>query len=75
MIWWAKSIKKIRSLNYFEHFILFVSAVIGCFSISAFASLVDVPVGIANSAVGLTIRAGIRKYKSIIKVKRKKLMI
>ena len=67
--------KKIRSLNYFEHFILFVSAVIGCFSISAFASLVDVPVGIANSAVGLTIRAGIRKYKSIIKVKRKKLMI
>ena len=67
--------KKIRSLNYFEHFILFVSVVIGCFSISAFASLVDVPVGIANSAVGLTIRAGIRKYKSIIKVKRKKLMI
>ena len=67
--------KKIRSLNYFEHFLLFVSAVIGCFSISAFASLVDVPVGIANSAVGLTIRAGIRKYKSIIKVKRKKLMI
>ena len=67
--------KKIRSLNYFEHFILFVSAVIGCFSISAFASLVDVPVGIANSAVGITIRAGIRKYKSIIKVKRKKLMI
>ena len=67
--------KKIRSLNYFEHFILFVSAVIGCFSISAFASLVDVPVGIANSAVGLTIRAGIRKYKSIIKVKRKILMI
>ena len=67
--------KKIRSLNYFEHFILFVSAVIGCFSISAFASLVDVPVGNANSAVGLTIRAGIRKYKSIIKVKRKKLMI
>ena len=67
--------KKIRSLNYFEHFILFFSAVIGCFSISAFASLVDVPVGIANSAVGLTIRAGIRKYKSIIKVKRKKLMI
>ena len=64
-----------RSLNYFEHFILFVSAVIGCFSISAFASLVDVPVGIANSAVGLTIRAGIRKYKSIIKVKRKKLII
>ena len=67
--------KMFRSLNYFEHFVLFVSAVIGCFSISAFASLVDVPVGIANSAVGLTIRAGIRKYKSIIKVKRKKLMI
>ena len=40
-----------RVLNYFEHFLVFVSAVSGCFSISVFASLVGVPVGIASSAV------------------------
>ena len=34
-----------RSLNYIEHFI-FVSAISGCVSISTFASLVGVPLGI-----------------------------
>ena len=51
-----KSIKNCRALNYFEHFVL-ISAVNGCVSISAFASLVDVPVGMASSAVGLKICA------------------
>ena len=32
---------------------IWASAVIGCFSISAFASLVGIPIGIKNSAVGL----------------------
>ena len=44
-------------------------------SISAFASLVCVPVSITSSAVGLKIcliTAGIKKYKSIIKKKKKK---
>ena len=53
-------------MNYFEHFLVFVSAVSGCVSISAFASLVGVPISIASSAVGLkmcAIIAGIKKYK------------
>ena len=41
-----------RALNYFEHFV-FVSAVSGCVSVSAFASLARVPVSIVSSAVGL----------------------
>ena len=64
-----------RSLNYFENFLVSVSAVSDCVSISAFTSLVGVFVGIANFAVGLkicVITAGIKKYKSIIKNKRKK---
>ena len=45
-----------------------------CVSIAAFASLVRVPVGITSSAVGIKICAmttGIKKYKSIIKKKKK----
>ena len=63
-----------RALNYFENTHLFTSAVIGCVSISAFASLVGVPVGTTSSAVGLNICAitgGLKKYKPIIKKKRK----
>ena len=46
----------------------------GCVSTSAFASLVDILIGITSSAIGLTIcpiTAGIKKYKSIIKKKKK----
>ena len=45
-----------------------------CFS-SAFASLFYVPVGISSSAVGMkicVITAGIKKYESIIREKKKK---
>ena len=45
------------------------------FYISAFASLVGIPLGITSSAIGLklcAITAGIKKYKSIIKKKKKK---
>ena len=44
-------------------------------SVSAFASLVRVLVGITSSAIGIkicAITAGIKKYKSIIKKKKKK---
>ena len=63
--------------NYFieEHLLILTSAVTGCVSISAFSSLVGLPIGTASSAVALkicTITAGIKKYKSIIKKKRKK---
>ena len=40
--------KVCRALNFFEHFFVFISAISGCVSISAFALLVVVPVGIAS---------------------------
>ena len=63
-----------KYLNYVEHLLILVSTVTGCISISAFASLVSVPVGIISSVVGINIcaiTAGIKKYKSIIKKKKK----
>ena len=63
-------------LNYFEDSLFFfIFVVSGCVSISAFASLVGFPVVIASSALGIkicAIIAGIKKYESIIKKKRKK---
>ena len=67
--------KVYRVLNYFEHFLVFVSAVSGFASVFVFASLVGVSVGIASSEVGIkicAITAGFKKYKSIIKNKKKK---
>ena len=64
-----------RALNYFEHFLVSVSVVSGCVSISAFASLFGVPVGITISAIRIkicAITAGIKRYKSIINKKRTK---
>ena len=62
--------KKVRrALNYFEHFLVFVSAVSGFVSKSAFASVVDVAAGMLSPAVGLKICAitgGIKKYKLIV---------
>ena len=66
--------KVCKVLNYFEHFVIFISAVSGCASISAFAWLVGIPIGITSFALGLkicAITAGIKKDKSIIKKKRK----
>ena len=63
------------AFNYFKHFLTFISAVSGCVSISAFATLFVVPLGISSSAAELricAITAGIKKYKPIIKKKRKK---
>ena len=48
-----------------------------CVSISAFASLVAIPVGVTSSAVGIKICAiieGIKKYKSIEKKRRRSMM-
>ena len=62
------------TLNYIEQFLILVSAVAGCISISVFASLIGVPIGIMSSAIGLkvcAITAGIKKYKAIIKKKKK----
>ena len=60
------------NLNYIEHFLILASTITGCISISVFASLLDVPIEITSSAIGLKICAitsGIKTYKSIIKKK------
>lgn len=62
-------------LNYFENFLIFVSAVSGYVSVSAFGLLNVVPVGIRSFRLGLKIwalPAGIKNLKSIIKRKKKK---
>ena len=65
--------KVCTALNYIEHFLILASTITGCISISAFASLLGIPIGITSSAIGWKICAittGITKYKSIIKKKK-----
>ena len=68
-------------MNYIEYIELYIhslivtSTITGCVPISAFASLVEIPIGIASSTIGLkicVITAAIKKFKSKIKKKRKK---
>ena len=72
----SKKHKKVcTTLNYIEHFLILASAINGCISISSFASLLDIAIGITSSAIGLKIYkivAGIKTYKSIIKKKKNK---
>ena len=52
-----------------------ISTITGCVYISVLASLVGIPIRISSFAVGLkicSITAGIKKYKSIVKKKKKK---
>ena len=67
--------KVCTTLNYIEHFLILAFTISGCISISDFVSLLGIPIGITSSAIGLKIcatTAGIKKYKSIIKKKKKK---
>ena len=68
--------KKIcTTLNYIEYILIIAFTITGCVSISSFASLVDIPIGITISAIELkvcAITAGIKRCKSIIKKKKKK---
>ena len=63
--------KKISTaLNYIGHVFILVSIIIGCISISGFASLLGLLVGITSSTIGLKvflITIVIKKYNSIIK--------
>ena len=62
-------------LKYIEILFILVSRVTGCVTISAFAFLICVLMGITSSTIGLkicVITAGIKKYKSVIKKKKKK---
>ena len=58
--------------------LILVSIVTGFVSISAFASIVCVPLGITSTAAVINIgrvTAGIKKYKSIIKKKYDKILL
>ena len=72
----SKRHKKVcTTLNYIEHFFVLASTITGCISISVFASLIGIPIEITSSAIGLkicAITAGIKKYQSINKKKKKK---
>ena len=68
--------KVYTTLNYSEHFLILASAITGCISVYAFASLpvLGIAIGITSSEIGLkicTITVGIKKYQCIIKWKKK----
>ena len=63
------------NVNYIEKFLLLASANTGCVSISSCACLVGIPIKIESSSIELkiwAITAGTKKYKSIIKINKKK---
>ena len=67
--------KGFTTLSYTEHFLILVSAIIGCLSIFAFAFLVGTSIGIASSAIKLkicVITTAVKKYQPIIKRKKQK---
>ena len=67
----SKKPKKVCStLSYIEHLLILASAVTGCVSISAFSSLICLSIDITSCGVAIT--AVIKKYKPIIKIKKKK---
>ena len=72
----SKKHKKVcRILNYIDQSLIVISTISACASISAFASLIGIAVGVMISASGLkicAITAEIKKFKSIIKKKKKK---
>ena len=74
----SKKHKKVcRVLNYIEHSFIAISRITACASISGFACLVGISIGITSSATGekiYVITAGIKKYKSINKKKGKKMI-
>ena len=52
----SKKHKKVsKVLNYIEHLLISVFTISGWVSISAFASLIDIPIGITSSVIGLKI--------------------
>ena len=70
----SKKHKKVcTTLNYIEHFLILAFDFTGCILISTFVCLLDIPIGITKSVIGLNIfaiAAGVKKWKSITKKKR-----
>ena len=62
----SKKHKKVcRVLNYIDHSLILISTITGCISISAFAFLVGITIGIASSAIVLNICVIAEELKSI----------
>ena len=60
------------TLSYIKCFLILASVVVGCISISAFASLLGIPIGTTSSDIDLKLCAiTAEKCKSIIKKKKK----
>ena len=72
--WWVKSTKKVcTTLNFIEQFLILASTISQYISVSAFTSLIGIPIGITSSVIGFKVwvmTAGIKKYNSIIKKKK-----
>ena len=72
----SKKHKKVCAIRkHIEYFLILASTITGCISTSAFVSLLGIPIRITSSATALKICAittGIKKYKSIIRKKKKK---
>ena len=70
----SKQYKKVcKTLNYIKHLLILPSMVSGCISISAFAFLVIIPVGIVGLGIRIKICAAtaiIKRFKSIVKKKK-----
>ena len=67
----SKKHKKVcTTLNYIEHFLILASTITRCISISAFASLAGISIGIMSSAIALKFYAKLQELR-----KRKKSMI
>ena len=65
----SKKHKKVcTTLNYIEQFLILAAAVTGYISISAFASLLGILIGITSSAMGLKISAIAAGAKNIIAI-------
>ena len=65
--------KVCTTLTYIEHSFILASTITECISVSTFASLLGIPIGITSSVIGLQIwvtAAGIKKYRSIFKKKK-----
>ena len=73
VLWGAQRACKV--LIYIEHLLILVSSITGCVYISVFASLVGISVCIVSYAVEKTfcaVTTVIKKYKSMIKKRKKK---
>ena len=63
--------KNKKVLDYIDHSLIVISTITGFSSISAFASLIGIPIGITSSERQLKIfeiTVGIKNYKSMIKM-------